>query len=430
MVAWHLLLLAAASLLHRELAEGVCSAKGLKQQEAADACEGIKTLLLVDAAAEVLAKEAETKATAAKGWLEALTTVAHTWSPVAAAEGTGERNSTVWLEKTRAATTVLERAVKAALLSSSVRRRAHTAAMRRHATLRLFGSFVSKATSPQYGISNTSGDTNGDQDGWEQVIKEACSADEPKRADSLAANTLANTGKITVSRGGEALAAKHIKKPSTFTLQGTGVQLSGVNAWHLGAQASSGSIPGFKSTLTKYTWHGEWDMTLALQATSTHTALAWTSQTNTNTEKLVQDFEALRKLVHGSEDSIASACSQHKALCEDAPSNDQKDKMLSRAKAHAKNSAAKKGNTAQGQKRNEEEQGNAHNGPEKHAQTHGVEGSNEALLCTGQGGRWDAETHKCNKQTHNAKESASSKRLTSGLARLAATWAALARPRE
>ncbi|KAH8615122.1 hypothetical protein ERJ75_000617700 [Trypanosoma vivax] len=54
---------------------------------------------------------------------------------------------------TRAATTVLERAVKAALLSSSVRRRAHTAAMRRHDTLRLFGSFVSKATTPQYGIS-------------------------------------------------------------------------------------------------------------------------------------------------------------------------------------------------------------------------------------------------------------------------------------
>ncbi|KAH8615199.1 hypothetical protein ERJ75_000608800 [Trypanosoma vivax] len=429
MVAWHLLLLAATSLLHRELAEGVGYAKGLKQQEATDACEGIKTLLLVDAAAEVLAKEAETKATAAKGWLEALTSVAHTWLPVAAAEDTGEANSTVWLEQTRAATTVLERAVKDALLSSSVRRRAHTAAMRRHDTLRLFGSFVSKASSPQYGISNTSGDTNGDQDGWEQIT-EQCGADEPQQADSLAANKLANTGKITVSRVGEALQAKHIRKPGTFTLQGTGVQLSGVSAWALGAQANGASIPGFKTPLTEYTWHGEWDMTLALKTSSTNTALAWTSQTDTNTEKLVQDFEALRKLVHGSDNSIASACKQHKALCEDAPSNDQKDKMLSRAKAHAKNSAAKKGNTAQGQKRNAEEQGNAHSGPEKHAQTHGVEGTDEALLCTGQGGRWDAETHKCNKQTHNAKESASSKRLTSGLARLAATWAALAGPRE
>ncbi|CCD18062.1 hypothetical protein, conserved in T. vivax, partial [Trypanosoma vivax Y486] len=410
-------------------AEGAGKAKGLKQQEATDACEGIKTLLLVDAAAEVLAKEAETKATAAKGWLEALTRVAQTWSPVAAAEDTGEANSTVWLEQTRAATTVLERAVKAALLSSSVRRRAHTAAMRRHDTLRLFGSFVSKASGPQYGISTTSGDSAGNQDGWETVNTQ-CGADEPKQADSLAPNTLANEGKITVSRVGETLAAKHIKKPSTFTLQTTGVTLSGVDAWALGAQANGANIPGFKPALTKYTWHGEWDMTLALQTASTNTALAWTTQTDTDTEKLVQDFEALRKLVHGSENSIASACSQHKALCEDAPSNDQKDKMLSRAKAHAKNSAAKKGNTAQGQKRNEEEQGNAHNGPEKHAQTHGVEGSNEALLCTGQGGRWDAETHKCNKQTHNAKESASSKRLTSGLARLAATWAALARPRE
>ncbi|KAH8615203.1 hypothetical protein ERJ75_000608000 [Trypanosoma vivax] len=237
MVAWHLLLLAAASLLHRELAEGVGNAKGLKQQEAADACEGIKTLLLVDAAAEVLAKEAKTKATAAKGWLEALTSVAHTWSPVAAAEDTGEANSTVWLEQTRAATTVLERAVKAALLSSSVRRRAHTAAMRRHDTLRLFGSFVSKASGPQYGISSTSGDTTGNQDGWATVSTQ-CGADAPAQADSQAANTLANTGKITVSSGGETLATKHIKKPSTFTLQGTGVQLSSVNAWALGAQAS------------------------------------------------------------------------------------------------------------------------------------------------------------------------------------------------
>ncbi|CCD18871.1 hypothetical protein, conserved in T. vivax [Trypanosoma vivax Y486] len=430
MVAWHLLLLAATSLLHRELAEGAGYAKGLKQQEATDACEGIKTLLLVDAAAEVLAKEAETKATAAKGWLEALTSVAHTWSPVAAAEDTGEANSTVWLEQARAATTVLERAVKAALLSSSVRRRAHTAAMRRHDTLRLFGSFVSKATTPQYGISTRSGDSTGDQDGWEQVIKGECGADEPKPADSQAANTLANTGRINVSDGNEDLATKHIKKPGTFDLQGTGVTLTGVNAWALGAQASGADIPGFKTPLKKYTWHGEWDMTLALQASSTNTALAWTSKTNTDTEKLVHDFEALRKLVHGSENSMKSACSQHKALCEDAPSDDQKDKMLSRAKAHAKNSAAKKGSTAQGQKRNDEEQGNADSGPEKHAQTHGVEGSREALLCTGQGGRWDAETHKCTKQTHNAKESATSKRLTSGLARLAATWAALAGPRE
>ncbi|CCD21318.1 hypothetical protein, conserved in T. vivax [Trypanosoma vivax Y486] len=302
--------------------------------------------------------------------------------------------------------------------------------MRRHDTLRLFGSFVSKATGPQYGISTTSGDSRGDQDGWEQVVKEECGADAPKPADSQAANTLANTGRINVSRGGETLKTKHIKKPSTFTLQTTGVPLSGVDAWALGAQANSASIPGFKTPLTNYTWHGEWDMTLALKTDTTSTALAWTTQTNTNTEKLVQDFDALRKLVHGSEDSIASACSRHKALCEDAPSNDQKDKMLSRAKAHAKNSAAKKGNTAQGQKRNDEEQGNAHNGPEKHAQTHGDEDSSEALLCTGQGGRWDAETHKCNKQPHNAKESARSKRLTSGLARLAATWAALAGPRE
>ncbi|CCD18038.1 hypothetical protein, conserved in T. vivax, partial [Trypanosoma vivax Y486] len=388
MAAWHLLLLAAASLLHRELAEGRGNAKGLKQQEAADACEGIKTLLLVDAAAEVLAKEAETKATAAKGWLEALTSVAHTWSPVSATEDAGEANSTVWLEQTRAATTVLERAVKAALLSSSVRRRAHTAAMRRHDTLRLFGSFVSKAVSPQYGIGATSGDNTGNQDGWATVITQ-CGADEPTPADSQAANTLANTGKITVNAGNEALATTHIKKPGTFDLQGAGVQLSGVDAWALGAQANGANIPGFKTPLTKYTWHGEWDMTLALQASSTNTALAWTSKTNTDTEKLVQDFEALRQLVHSSENSIASACSQHKALCEAAPSNDQKDKMLSRAKAHAKNSAAKKGNTAQGQKRNEEEQGNAHSGPEKHAQTDGVEGSSEALLCTGQGGHWD-----------------------------------------